>query len=283
MRTPFLVACALLVAGVTSCSKLRLGASSDAGTQSTAAGAALSVLDGFEGEIDGFLKDSKTGGQQVPLSVLLKAGKVRTEVPESLTKGGPPGLEKGYVIFDGAAKKLMFVNDAQRQALEIDLNSPNAKKAPVPGFGGPSLPSAPSRPEGKPPTVTETGKFDTVAGYKCEYWDIASDHKEGTVCVADQSLSWLSIPMTGIPTERAWMLKLLDGKHFPLRFIGYGKDGTTEETRAELTKIDKRALPDTEFQVPPGYKVVDLEKMLSGLMMPPGLATPHAGPGPAHH
>jgi hypothetical protein len=282
MRIPLFVPCAFLLAGLTSCSKLHLGASSDAGKESTVAGSALSILDGFEGEIDGFFKDPKTGGQQVPLSVFLKAGKLRTEVPESMTKGGPPGLEKGYIIFDGAAKKLYFVSDAQKQALEIDLNSPNAKKAPLPSFGGPSLPSAPSKPESPPPTVTETGKFDTVAGYKCEYWDIASDHKEATVCVADQSLSWLSIPMTGIPTERAWMLKLLDGKHFPLRFIGYAKDGTTEDARAELTKIDKRSLPDTEFQVPPGYKVVDIEKMLSGLMMGPGgLPGPH--PGPAHH
>jgi hypothetical protein len=66
-------------------------------------------------------------------------------------QGGPPGLAKGYVIFDGGAKKLYLVSDAQEQALEIDLNSLNAKKAPLPAFGGPpSIPAAPSKPQAPP-------------------------------------------------------------------------------------------------------------------------------------
>jgi len=96
--------------------------------------------------------------------------------------------------------------------------------------------------------------------------------------VADEGASWLSIPMTGIPTEKAWMLDLLDGKHFPLRFVGYAKDGTTEESRLEITKIDKKSLADSEFQVPAGYKVVDLEKMFQGLGGMP--VPPHFPPGP---
>jgi hypothetical protein len=128
--------------------------------------------------------------------------------------------------------------------------------------------------------VTETGQYDTVAGYKCELWDVKSDHKEGTICVATQGLSWMSIPMTGIPTERAWMLKLFDGNHFPLRFVGYQKDGTTEENRIEVTKIDKKSLPDTQFQVPPGYKIVDLQKLFSSFGMPSGMPVP---PHPAPH
>ena len=75
--------------------------------------------------------------------------------------------------------------------------------------------------EGPKTTLTKTGKFDTVAGYKCENWDVASDHRQGTVCVAQEGVSWFHIPMTGIPTEHVWMAELLDGKHFPLRFIGY--------------------------------------------------------------
>ena len=265
------------------CNKLG-GKAGDAGADgagdNAAVAASLAFLSGFEGEIDAFMKDStKPGAQQVPLAVEIKAGKVKLEIPEALAKGaaGNPLGDKGYVIFDSGAKKLTIVSDAKKEAIVVDLNSSGKTLS---GF---SPPGAPGHPGGNaPPTkLTKTGKTDTVAGYKCEYWDISSDHKEGTVCMGDDGPSWLSIPMTGIPTERAWMLELMDGKHFPLRFIGYGKDGTTEDNRVEITKIDKKSLADTEFQVPAGYRTIDLDKMMQGIPgMPGGMPTPHP---PAHH
>ena len=56
--------------------------------------------------------------------------------------------------------------------------------------------------------VTKTGKFDTVAGYRVETGMLASDHRQGTVCVAEEGFSWLSTPMSalnGVPTEQLWM------------------------------------------------------------------------------
>jgi hypothetical protein len=87
--------------------------------------------------------------------------------------------------------------------------------------------------------------------------------------------------MTGIPTEHLWAVELLDGKHFPLRFVGYGNDGKTEESRVEVTKIDKKSLPDSEFTYPPTYKVIDLGQMLAGLGAMPGM--PGGMPMPPHH
>jgi hypothetical protein len=289
MRTQgiLVLAAFAVAASTTSCNRLKFGAS-DAGVDGgMSAGGPLAFLDGFEGEIDGFTKDNKPGAAQVPLSVFLKSNKVRFEVPDAMMKGaggapgGSPFGDKGYVIYDGGAKKVWFVDDAKKQAIEIDLNNAGAGKSfpsfspPTPGHGG-SGPSAP------PTKVTETGKYDTVAGYKCELWDVTSDHKEGELCVATQGLSWLSIPMTGIPTESAWMLKLLDGNHFPLRYVGYQKDGTTEQSRIEVTKIDKKSLPDTEFQVPAGYKIIDLEKLFSSFGMPSGMPMPPHPPAPPH-
>jgi hypothetical protein len=290
MRTQplLLVAAIAAVASTTSCNRLKFG-SSDAGVDAgVSAAGPLAFLDGFEGEIDGFTKENKPGAAQVPISVSLKSNKVRFEVPEALAKGaggapgGSPFGEKGYVIYDGGAKKAWLVDDAKKQAIEIDLNSAGAKSFPgftPPSPGGHGSPSAPS---GPPTKVTETGKYDTVAGYQCELWDVTSDHKEGTLCVATQGLSWLQIPMTGIPTTSAWMLKLFDGNHFPLRFVGYAKDGTTEENRIEVTKIDKKSLADTLFQVPAGYKVIDLEKLFSSFGMPSGMPMPPHPPPHGH-
>ncbi len=251
-----------------------------ASSDTPAANVLGSLLNGFEGEIDILAKDNKPGSSPTTLSVFGKTGKLRFEVPEKLagSHGAAMFGPKAYVIFDSPAKKLDIVSDAQKQVMVIDLNKSGEQ---LKGVGSsPSMPHAGggSEPKGPPTKITKTGKYDTVAGYKCEYWDVASDHKEGTVCVAQEGISWFSIPITGIPTEHLWAAELLDGKHFPLRFIGYAKDGTTEENRVEVTKIDKRSMPDTEFTYPPTYKVVDLGQMLAGLGAMPG-AMPGGMPG----
>jgi hypothetical protein len=282
MRTPHLAVLSIaLLLGASACGKVKAVANaSDGGSgggASTGSDSPLAFLNGFEGEIDAVAKENKPGAAPTNLSVFVKSGKLRFELPEELAKGSPFG-QKAYVIFDSPAKKINVVSDAQKQVLVIDLNkSGEALK----GLGGgpphPGMPNGPGEDKGPPTKLTKTGKYDTVAGYKCENWDVTSDHREGTVCVAQEGVSWFSIPMTGIPTEKLWMAELLDGKHFPLRFVGYAKDGTTEESRLEVTKIDKKTLPASEFEYPPTYMVMDLAQLFQGLG---GLGGMHGGPHP---
>ncbi|HEY8041846.1 MAG TPA: DUF4412 domain-containing protein [Polyangiaceae bacterium] len=284
---PFLAATVALAVASSGCNKLKGGADGGdeggAGSASGAGGPSLSAfLNGFEGEIDLFMKDNKPGAQAMPFSLFIKSDKVRFDVPEQLAKsgarGGMPVGEKAWVLFESAAKKLSIVMDTQKQVIVIDLNKSGEQLKGLSGGGPPGRGGAPQGPTTK---LTKTGKYDTVAGYKCENWDISTDHKEGTVCVAQEGVSWFSIPMTGIPTEHAWMAELMDGKHFPLRFVGYEKDGTTEQMRVEVTKIDKKTLAATEFQYPATYKVMDLSQMFQGMGgMPSGMPMP---PHPPHH
>lgn len=276
-------ACIALLVGASGCSKLKtLEGHGDDGGGGTSAGSAnpLAFLEGFEGEIDVMARDAKPGATPTNVSVFLKSSKVRMDVPEEMARGMPFG-EKAYVIFDSPAKKLDVVSDARKQVLVIDLNKSGEQ---LKGFGGgaphPGMPHGPGGEPEHPTKLTKTGKYDTVAGYKCENWDITSDHREGTVCVAQQGVSWFSIPMTGIPTEKLWMAELLDGKHFPLRYVAYQKDGTTEESRVEVTKIDKKTLPDSEFQYPPTYRVTDLAQLFQGMGAMPGMAGMPGGPYP---
>lgn len=298
---PITIACIALLVGASGCGKLKsLEGHGDGGDTPAGPDGPLAFLDGFEGEIDVVAKNNKPGATPTNVSVFAKSGKLRMDVPEEMAKGTPFG-DKAYVIYDSPAKKIDVVSDAQKQVLVIDLNKSGEQ---FKGFGGgaphPGMPHGGPANDEKPTKITKTGKYDTVAGYKCEYWDVTSDHKEGTVCIAQQGVSWFRIPMTGIPTTHLWMTELLDGKHFPLRFIGYEKDGTTEESRIEVTKIDKKTLPDSEFQYPPTYKVMDLAQLFQGLGAMPGMAGgmpggmpggmhggvyPHGGPphaGPAH-
>jgi hypothetical protein len=280
MRAPTLLLAVSLAASLSfGCKKSNPdGTGGGGGSGSTDSPALASLLNGFEGEIDITAKD-KSNATPTPFTLFAKTGKLRGDIPEKLVgaRGANMLGPHAYVIFDSTAKKIEIVSDAQKQAMVIDLNKSGEQLKGLGGGGGMPHGGGGSAPQGPTTKITKTGKYDTVAGYKCENWDVTSDHKEGTVCVAQEGISWFSIPMTGIPTEHLWAMELMDGKHFPLRFVGYEKDGTTEEARVEVTKIDKKSLPDAQFTYPPTYKVIDLGQMLAGLGGMPGM--PGAMPG----
>ena len=216
---------------------------------------------------------------------MIKDNKVRIEMPAEMAASNGMG-GKGYAVLNAAEKKLYAVLEEKKQVVLIDLDKAGEQ---LKNFGGmdpaardPRQPrESPSR---LPPKVTKTGQKDNVAGYTCEIWDILPDTGEKlSACVANEGASWFRLPLTGIPTEHAWALELLDGKHFPLRGIAYDKSGV-EKGRVEVTKIEKKPLAALLFEIPAGYKVVDLQQMLAAMgsmgamgsapmmgKMPPGL------------
>jgi hypothetical protein len=271
------ISCLVFSALACGCSKVK--SSGDEGGAPIAASGGLAFLKGFEGEIDAVVKENKPGETPTSLQVFVKGDKLRLDLPAKIAQGSANFLGPGaYVIFDSAAKKLSVVSDAQKQAIVVDLNTSGEQLKGLKGIGGPPSPGGGA--QGPTTKLTKTGKFDSVAGYKCENWDVTSDHREATICVAQEGVSWFSIPMTGIPTERLWMAELVDGKHFPLRLVGYAKDGATEENRIEVTKIDKKTLAASQFEYPASYRVVDLAQMVHGLAAMAGSGMPMTIPLP---
>ena len=302
-------ACAVLAVMVSlgGCSKKQspTGAGpGEAPSAPAANGLGLAFLNGFEGEIGILFKDATKGSKPTsPVSVMIKDNKLRFDLPAEMAATNGMG-SKGYAVINTPEKKLYAVLEEKKQVVLIDLDKAGEQlktfsSGMEPGARAPrERKEEPSRP---PPKVTKTGKKDTVAGYACEIWDIVPDTGEKlSACVANEGASWFRLPLTGMPTEHAWALELLDGKHFPLRGIAYDKAGA-EKGRAEVTKIDKKTLATTLFDIPPGYKVVDLQQMFMALgamgaspmmgKMPPGLppgmmppqmgAAPRGAPPPA--
>jgi hypothetical protein len=110
----------------------------------------------------------------------------------------------------------------------------------------------------------------------------------GDLCIAEQGTAWFHIPLTGLPAEFAWATEITDGKHFPLRLVT--SENGVEQGRIEVTSIQKKAMPATQFAVPAGYNVMDLDQMLGAMLggmggMPmPGTTLPGAlPPGFAPH
>jgi hypothetical protein len=272
MKTTAMVAC-LVVCAAVGCKKSDSAAGGDPASGGAAApGAALGPLGDFEGEIGVKTSSSKDKAPPTPMNVLVKTGKVRFELPKA--EGRPP--TRGYMVINSADKKVIMVNDDQKTAMLFDLSKLNAQLGQM---GIPTTPQAAATAQ-TPPKITRTGHTDTVAGYKCEDYDIAtSDGKRARVCVGETGASWFDTVANAASGNLFWAKGFLDGRKFPLRVVAFEATGV-EEGRIEVTKLEKKPLADTLFVPPPGYRTIDLEQMMNGLAgaMPPGMMPPGAMP-----
>ena len=128
------------------------------------------------------------------------------EVGRPSARGEREGLR--HLRFGGEEDSTSSSTRASRSS-SIDLNKAGEQMkgftppAPRPSTGAPRRRSA-------APKVTKTGKYDTVAGYKCENWDVATDIARGPPASRREGFSWLSLPMSG-PQRRAHRAPL-DGR-----------------------------------------------------------------------
>ena len=211
------------------------------------AGSGPSFSSGFEGAI---VMHTTSARGPADMLFLAKGGKLRIEVP------GLDG-QMTHSIFDPVAKKVTILMDSQQLAMQM----------PIPAVAG-------AAPLGKDTTITRTGKHETVAGYDCEDWEIATDGgktgRKEAVCVA-QGLAFFDFTAMAGPTggtSRSWAEELRDKNGFPLRAVELDASGK-EISRMEAKKIERKALTDATFAVPAGYRVMNVPGM------EPGGARPH--------
>ncbi|MEO8799777.1 MAG: DUF4412 domain-containing protein [Polyangiaceae bacterium] len=262
--------CGALLLSVGACSKIRSMVGGGDGGSSSLLSSGLS-LSGFEGEIDLSItaKDKGKPDKTFTVPLLVKANKFRINEPAGIE--GAEKIGNVYAIVDADAKKAYAVLDQPKQVIEIDLNTVGDQvKAMKPPSPTASTKPGATEPPKYPPKIEKTGKSDTVAGFSCEIWNISStepgDKSHAEVCVSHQGVSWFHLPMTGAPAEFAALGELADGSHFPMRAVGYGKDGV-EEGRMEVSKVDKKTLDAQTFTPPASYKVVDIGQAVQGFMM----------------
>lgn len=274
MKTTSFVLSAVLVAAL-GCKKNDSGASGDPSSAAAGPGAPLGGLSDFEGEIGIAAKSTKDKVPSAPITVFIKAGKLRFDMPKP--EGRPP--TKGYIVINAQEKKSIIVDDDKRTAMVFDVSKLQQQLGQ---FGVPTTPQTAAATQ-TPPKITKTGHTDTVAGYLCEDWDIQSnDGKRARVCVSEGAASWLDVVSHAVPGNLMWAREFLNGQKFPLRVIAFETDGT-ERDRIEVTKLEKKPLAETLFVVPTGYRTIDLEQMMNGLMggMPPGMMGGQMPPRPA--
>lgn len=240
--------------------------SSSGGGVSGLVGKALSLVsptgEPFEGEIT--MNDSHGGKPATTMVYESKGDKLRFDDPPHHT----------YVIFNAPEKKIISVDDAKKTAMVIELDQ-MAKMAQ--GMGNPHAPPTTTAPESEwDTTVDMNAGSDVIAGYACDKWKVTETNKKtAKVRKTDACLAKgigfpdMSSAMGGGSTTKSWTAKLVTDKYFPLRLVTT-EDGV-EKDKMEVTKIDKKTLAASRFEVPAGYTVTDMAEMMKGLqgMKPP--------------
>jgi Domain of unknown function (DUF4412) len=99
-----------------------------------------------------------------------------------------------------------------------------------------------------------TGKKETIAGYECEHANVADDQgKMDDLCLA-KGLGTFMAMGGGMGRGRAmgtsWAGHL--GQVFPLKVV---EDG---QVQMEVTKIEKKSIDDSIFNIPDGYQKMSM-------------------------
>jgi hypothetical protein len=202
-----------------------------------AAGSGPSFTSGFEGAIT--MRTTTAHGANAPneMVFLTKGGKLRVDVAQ-------PNGQIAHTILDPATQKLTVVMDSQRIAMQMPI------------------PSAPPGAPSAPPTVTRTGKHESIAGYDCEDWNIVSANGNREAACVAQGLAFFDFSaMAGPASAHSWTQELRDKNGFPLRAVETDPSGK-EVSRMEVTKIEKRSLGDDAFTVPNGFSIMPVPGMM---------------------
>jgi hypothetical protein len=99
--------------------------------------------------------------------------------------------------------------------------------------------------------VVRTGKVETVAGYRCEHLALTATTPAGpqtTDACVSKELGAFTNPMSGLGAKSPSWQTSLEQQGFPLKVTT--PDGVVA---LEVTKIEKKRLPNTLFTIPESY------------------------------
>ena len=176
----------------------------------------------FEGEIVMNVKDEAAAHVPTSITYSIKSDKIRAV---------PAAPAHVYTIVDGTTQHAYAVDDTQKTYAD---------------FAGATDTTLPAK-------VAKTQKVETVAGLVCEDWSIDDANGKVDVCVAKgvAFFDFARAPKAGA-TEPSWAAALTQEKAFPLRVVAHDRAGK-EVYRAEATKVDRKSVADSLFQLPTGF------------------------------
>ncbi|MEP6780774.1 MAG: DUF4412 domain-containing protein [Gemmatimonadaceae bacterium] len=182
------------------------------------------------------------------IEYMTRRGKVRVSL------GGIGPNAPGAIIYVPDEGMVYTLIPSASMYLQSSISELNAPPASVSDSGPITRRTAIAR----TPVITHTKKFELIAGHRCEHIVVQVGAQKTDICMAKGMGEFIMPSLMG--NNPAWTLATDATNGFPLKVIG--NDGTV---MMEVTKIERKALPESLFNVPESYT-----KMADPRQRPPG-------------
>jgi hypothetical protein len=191
----------------------------------------------FEGVIYYEIPEMKNQGMG-EMPYMIKDSRARIEFGE--------GKEKGAMLFLSDESKVVFLMDAMKGYMTIDLDETAEMNESV-----------------ETSEITKTGETKTIAGKNCEVWRITSEEDEVEACMA-QGLGKFMMPRSPMAQKNTpeWVKEVMEEGTMPLEVVEIGDNENNLQMRA--TRIEEKSLESSLFEIPKGYK--DMSSMMKQMM-----------------
>lgn len=200
----------------------------------------------FEGEIVMKITDKDQDTPQI-VDYYCKGSKIRFEAK------GQEGMG-GAMVLDTKSYDALILMPAQKMYMSYNYKS---------ALGGVRDTINKAMEKGD---VKMTGETKDFNGYKCEKWTFTDDDGttgEAWMTKGIRNFFFFSNPMGGNDNQPEWQKKLTNEGYFPMMVTTKNSDGEVESTM-EVTSIESRALDESLFTAPAGYKKMDMPMMPHG-------------------
>lgn len=223
------------------------------GTAALGAGALLPVAllaQGFEGVVHARMTGSS--GEATEITYSVKGALTRMDVAGSHGGGG--------AIYDADHGTMTSILPSRKQYVVMDLKAMQAMRG--------------DEHDHDMPTITATGRRETVAGHGCEHYTVTGKSGDKTdVCVATDmgyimgaggrgSGFFGGRGFAGEGSEMAQLRSRFPHGFFPLKW------SSSQGSGGEVTSIERKSLPASEFEPPAGYTKLDMGAMMRGMRPP---------------
>jgi hypothetical protein len=200
---------------------------------------AMAPLAHAQGSFEGVINATMTGREgPMPVTITTKGDKTRMDMTAPAGRG--PGGQMSFIMNSDDHTSLMLMHSQKMYVQMKGVNTDSIRNTKL------------------PKQFEKTGKTETVAGIKCDdYHAVDENGREATLCAAPGMGSWVFAMggrRPGASNMPAWAQELVRKGFFLLKVTGENSDGTP--VSMEVTKVEKKSVPDSEFQAPSDYKAM---------------------------
>ena len=236
-----------------------------AGESTDSASSTGSALEQGGGEFEGIITMMMNTEDQKGMEMVYSLKGTRTRI-ETKLPGMPEG--QGVMLWDLEGGKMITLIPARKMFMTMDLKGTVENMKDVDR----------GQDDASFPKLTPTGKQETIAGYTCEHW-LMGDKQDIDMCVAKglgyfgmggqaggdagsfKNLIFNPKLLAEAAAHPEWV-RFLKGGAFPLK-ITMTEEGKVNMTM-EVTKVERKSLDDSLFNIPQGYKEFNMQDMMRG-------------------